>query len=276
MNVFLNLIRPCFKKEEKPLNELGLKKTIEKIKELNEDNNKICCYVGRVLEESIPKVEGEIWVSLDQYRGNGSLHNRLHLQVDFHSKEMKKLKGLFDKVVVDQNVTRGCHWWLNLGFLLKENPNSTLISPALPNQYTQESFYGTVKDFEKKQEEASALNPNSIIVISHMNRDNPMKCDSLNIDHLQFNIDFKKEKKYDARRLLEEEENTLRRTERVLKKFFTSVELIKGKNFPYKISRGNYVKRDHFILKGPQKDLYEKTCKRLNKMIEDRFRFYNI
>lgn len=263
MSVFFNLICPCFK-AEKPLEELGFEKTIEKIKELNKKGYKLCCYVGRTLEEEVPARDGEIWVSLDQHKGTISLKNRLHLQVDFYSKEMEKLKGLFDEVAIDQNVTRGRYWWILLGVLLKKNLNSTLISPALPTGYSSKSFYGTVEEFKEQQNKANERSPNRIVVILHRNRENP------NIDPSKYydlqNINFEKEKEYDARRFLEEKENTLRKTEEVLKKFFTNVKLVKGKKFPYKNSYGYYREEEYFILKNPKESLYSETNKRFFKM----------
>jgi hypothetical protein len=173
---------------------------------------------------------------------------------------MEKLKGLFDKVAFDQNVARGCSWWLIFGFLLKENPNSTLISPDLVGNTTIHFCSGSLEETKKHQEKINSLiSPNCIKVVYHTGSFRACK-------------DQKAKEKYMENRGLEEKKNALIRTEKTLKKFFKKVELIRGKHYPCKIRcsrefpyKYEFSKKDHFILEGPQKNLYEEAKKLYGK-----------
>ena len=87
---------------------------VEKIKNLIKDGKKIYLFVGRTLEERMPKEKEVVWVSLDQYKFPSyeensfvKVEDRLHLHMDMNDLEkMKKLKGLFDRIVFDPSVIR--------------------------------------------------------------------------------------------------------------------------------------------------------------------------
>lgn len=114
---------------------------VEKVKELSKSlpaqGKQLCLFIGRQRHEELPQAENEVWVSLDPQLGKPTLdQDRIHLQAEIGSAEsfipLKRMEKLFDRVVLDQSTLKfiGDDPWRKLARLLKDDPNSTLITEA--------------------------------------------------------------------------------------------------------------------------------------------------
>lgn len=128
---------------------------IERVHKLSEalfkKKEKLCLFIGRTPGETFPgfgqdKPDVETWVSLDtlkSFYGMKSFHSvkggpfipgkQLHLQLNMNDNEsLKKIYGLFDKVVVDFSTLKfhsgKDQTWYSLGKLLRPQEGSQLIT----------------------------------------------------------------------------------------------------------------------------------------------------
>lgn len=113
----------------------SLEQAIIKIRNFAKEEKKLCLFLGRSDEEVVPQEDDAVWISLDISVSAKPSPNRLHLQMDFNdSTEMAKIKGLFDKVIVDQSTFKFIRDkpWKRLSELLKPSIESLLITEAHP------------------------------------------------------------------------------------------------------------------------------------------------
>lgn len=115
---------------------LTLDETIDKIKKLDLNGKKLCLFIGRTENEELPEEEDSIWLSLDCQKVENPKYSRLHLQADFTNlAHLEKMKGLFDKVIVDFSTFKfmaaTADPWRNLSITLKLSPESTLITETI-------------------------------------------------------------------------------------------------------------------------------------------------
>lgn len=118
----------------------AINRVIELSKTLVGTDKKLCLFVGRSDVEPLPQEEKSVWVSLDdQLENDPPQGERLHLKIDFNQdlQAMAKIKGVFDKIVMDQGVLKFFKPvnplftpWTRLGGLLKRSPNSELITES--------------------------------------------------------------------------------------------------------------------------------------------------
>ena len=111
---------------------------ISKILKAEKSGKKIGLFIGRQAHEALPQEEAWEWVSLDREQGRGLDPNRIHIECDFNDeKYVQRIKHLFDKVVVDLEVTKyftdeTLHYdpVERLGALLKTSHLSALVLPC--------------------------------------------------------------------------------------------------------------------------------------------------
>ncbi len=96
--------------------------TIAKIQSFQSQGKSICLFMGRTPLEKLPPDHGEakeneIWISSDiawispegyeELKNTPDVEERLHLWVNFnHQESLYLIKGLFDKIVIDQSTTK--------------------------------------------------------------------------------------------------------------------------------------------------------------------------
>ena len=112
--------------------------------QLPKQGKKLCVFIGRGADEPLPKVDNEVWVSLDinlfGFFGkhgkpeDANLSGRVHLKIDMNNDRelLSQIEGLFNKVVLDRSVLKflSNNPFLRMGSLLKPDGESTLISEA--------------------------------------------------------------------------------------------------------------------------------------------------
>lgn len=127
-------------KESKEGENHPVLKTADRIEEViarlhaaSASGSKLGIFVGRNDDQSIPNEEGWTWCSLDRApTQNGLAENRLHLRMSFNDEdEMKKIQGIFDKVVLDRSVIKFMDDpWITLKNLLVLKPHAELVTES--------------------------------------------------------------------------------------------------------------------------------------------------
>ena len=114
---------------------------VGKINQILSEGKKACLFIGRTSSEALPpNDQKEEWVSADMYRvnsGKEGIPGRIHLWIDCNQQDaIESLRGLFDKIVIDQSTTK----FLNDDFakrfsVMLRSPESTLIFETPTDQY---------------------------------------------------------------------------------------------------------------------------------------------
>lgn len=109
--------------------------TVEKVKELSRtlalEGKKLALFVGHTTDDVLYQTQDTVRVSLDKCLGKDLDPSRIHLLMNFNDREkMRALSKLFNQVIVDDSVLKfiDCDPWRYLGQLLKDDPNSFLIT----------------------------------------------------------------------------------------------------------------------------------------------------
>jgi len=112
--------------EIEKLNQLG----IDAILKASTEGKKVGLIIGRDKDQPVPVEDDWLWVAGNIFGDPAVLENRVDLQMDFNDSEtIEKLKGLFDRVVVDFSTLKAIHSaWRFLRPLLKPLPESQLIT----------------------------------------------------------------------------------------------------------------------------------------------------
>lgn len=106
--------------------------TIKRIQKCSQDGARICLFVGRTPQESLPVEKDVIWVSLDNGLRNAEelSPDKFHLIVDCNdADQMACIQHLFTKVIVDQSTWKFFKPGIieRLSTLLIPSPESTLV-----------------------------------------------------------------------------------------------------------------------------------------------------
>lgn len=130
--------------------QYSLDKVIEKIKEEKLKGMQIGLFVGRENDQEMPKEENWAWFSLNEGISQKAPTDH-HLVINFNESEiMLKIKGLFDKVVVDRSVIKFFDLekspWDNLHPLLVQKATSQLIVEC----YRGIESFGSFLDIDAK------------------------------------------------------------------------------------------------------------------------------
>ena len=112
--------------EIEKLNQLG----IDAILKASTEGKKVGLIIGRDKDQPVPVEDGWLWVAGNIFGDPEVLENRVDLQMDFNEREtIEKLKGLFDRVVVDFSTLKAINGaWKFLRPLLNPTPESQLIT----------------------------------------------------------------------------------------------------------------------------------------------------
>lgn len=103
---------------------------LEKIIELRKLGNKVCLFMCRTEDQSLPQEEGCVWVSGDIAVKGIIPPHRLHIWADFsNDKPFKKFQHLFDKIVIDLSSVKslGSRFMENSVSLLHPSPEAVFI-----------------------------------------------------------------------------------------------------------------------------------------------------
>lgn len=257
---------------------------LAKIQEASKSGKKIGLFIGRQAHEDLPVEEGWVWVSLDLEQGQTLDPNRIHLQCNFNEKNsIAKIEHLFDKVVVDLEVTKyfsddtlQFDPVQRLSTLLKTSQMSLLILPC----ETLTSFHeGT---------EPKPINFNRVSHLESESKGYEMKCMALLDDYKENSAgieeDFKLFKEdnqnyYDGLGLTDEElrddfydikmqdlakqqgllapeandDQIVRENmQKLLAQAFDGIEFHSSEEFPYESTRGTKETRNYFIAHDPK------------------------
>lgn len=221
------------------------------------------------------------WVSLDIHGKEHSLPDRIHLMIDFNTSQLEKINGLFDLVVIDPYVLKYYSHpvvWGRLAALLK--PSGTLISETVNDQ--------TSSITEMSRDElANTFRFECSIPIDELNaveqqneavyQEYKANAENFEEEFQQFLLRERQDfeecgqdfdifpmqmheatfKQSVLNKLPQPAEDVFQKSQRLhvektekhLKTHFESVEIVKGKPFPYQ-STDRY--HDFFILKHPK------------------------
>jgi hypothetical protein len=258
---------------------------IDRIKGIS-PTNQVALIMGRDLSDNPsnhlpPAQEKMTWVSLDIHGKEHSLQSRIHLMIDFNTSQLEKINGLFDLVVIDPYVLKYYIHpvvWGRLAALLK--PSGELISETVNDQtngiteMSQDELANTFRfEYSIPIDELNAVEQQNEAVYQEYktNAENfeeefqqfllrerqdweecgqdfdsfPMQMHEATFKQAILNkLPQPAEDIYQKSQRLHVE-----KTEKHLKTLFESVEIVKGKPFPYQ-STDRY--HDFFILKHPK------------------------
>lgn len=231
----------------------SLDKVIDRVqtlsKELHENGEKLCLFIGRTPGEPFPgfgqeKEANDTWISLDMANkpwdrldqtGNQFITTgkQLHLVMDMNNNDkLKKIQKLFDKIIVDLSTLKNYddkdNAWYFLGKLLRPEPGSQLITET-------RTFY-PIDEVETFMPENEYLRPYPIqYKVSR-----------------RYNEEFAKAKSNWL------ESNAAKRVERFKQDgYFSKVRLETESPFPYMYRTLGSALIPHFILSDPQPSIYE-------------------
>lgn len=189
---------------------------------------KICIFLGRGAEQTVPQHPDEIWISLDKTNVSPPLDPaRIHLQMDFNEQKMAAIQHLFDKALLDLSVLKFFNQfnpWASLRALLKKEPHAELItetSKGLPGA----KIYATEAHARAHGDEEGGGMMGDVYYI-HINAHTPQQREA-------------------CKRQAHEKANA--NTLQILKNIFQSTTLVRQQPFPCHLGL-----HDYFILKGPR------------------------
>lgn len=151
-------------REKKANYKLG--ELIEKINSFHEQGKQVCIFIGRTPYEKLPSdykdtneaKENEVWIGLDicfispegcqELKNSPGIDERMYLWFDCNQQEgLHLIKGLFDKVVVDNSTAKGFdNDFVKRFSVFLRNSKSELIFPNPLN--TGMPIYPPVEQFE--------------------------------------------------------------------------------------------------------------------------------
>lgn len=233
---------PGQKPAKKPA-DYDLDKAIDQVRlqaaEIARMNKKLCLFLCRGSQQSVPQNPDEVWVSLDYDYGRAykapSDPKRIHLQMDINDQQrLSKIARLFDKVILDQasfNAVSSEQPWQYLGWLLKKSPEAELITETF--RHCAPTFYRVEEDMRRQSNQ-----PN-------------FTTREVFTNERQAFVTFPIVSTWDAARneaaRREAFEAAVLKTQKYLQRLFTSVELKRQQPFP---CQQRLV--DHFVMKGPK------------------------
>lgn len=108
-----------------------LDQAVAKAAEAHKEKKKLCLFLCRGAEQSVPANSDEIWITLDLTHQKPLDPSRVHLQMDVNDKRLEKIYHLFDKVILDFScwgIVGTDEPWKKMRNLLKTSPEAELIT----------------------------------------------------------------------------------------------------------------------------------------------------
>jgi len=235
LEIFHSSLTPYYADLNNPPLTTSLEANIEKVYELahkcQSQNKKLCIFLARGAEQTVPQEPDEMWVSLDITNASPLDSNRIHLQMNLNDgKNWGVICGLFDKVIMDLSAMDILKFppspWLKCSELLKNDPKAQLI--------------------------AETSMPHALSPVPYISEDKPLySAIAYNINGMKGDVQYPLVLGINQAKQEQLKQNAIMKTtdesQKYLQKFFDSVVLKLQQPFP--CQNGLH---DYFILTGPK------------------------